>query len=214
MELPFSPDQFLDVFAAYNRALWPAAVALWLATLGGVVQLARGRARGAALGALLALHWAWSGLAYHALYFSAVNPAAPAFAALFAGQAGAFAWASVARPGLTFAWGHSPRHLLAAALLAGALAYPGLALLIVHAWPRVPTFGVPCPTTLFTAGCLLAAVPPVPRWLLVIPALWSLVGGSAAFLLGITPDLMLFAAGAALAGLGASSRLRDRPRAR
>jgi hypothetical protein len=73
---------------------------------------------------------------------------------------------------------------------------------------------VPCPTTLFTAGCLLAAVPPVPRWLLVIPALWSLVGGSAALLLGITPDLMLFAAGAALAGLGASSRLRDRPRAR
>jgi hypothetical protein len=25
MGLPFSRDQFLDVFAAYNMALWPAA---------------------------------------------------------------------------------------------------------------------------------------------------------------------------------------------
>ena len=30
MGLPFSRDQFLDVFAAYNTALWPAAAILWL----------------------------------------------------------------------------------------------------------------------------------------------------------------------------------------
>jgi hypothetical protein len=70
-------------------------------------------------------------------------------------------------------------------LLVLALAYSGLALATGHAWPRTPTFGVPCPTTLVTAGFLLAAVPPVPRWLAVIPVLWSIIGGSAALLLGV-----------------------------
>ncbi len=29
MKLPFTHDQFLDVFAAYNGALWPVAALLW-----------------------------------------------------------------------------------------------------------------------------------------------------------------------------------------
>jgi hypothetical protein len=28
MELPFSREEFFDLFAAYNRALWPAAIVL------------------------------------------------------------------------------------------------------------------------------------------------------------------------------------------
>jgi hypothetical protein len=208
--LPFSTDQFLDVFAAYNTALWHAATALWFVTLGAVIRLIRGRARGTELGALLAIHWAWSGLVYHALYFSTINPLAPVFALLFMIQAAGFAWTGVARPRLMFVWSNSLRHVLAALLLAYALAYPGLALL-VHDWPRVPMFGVPCPTTLFTAGCLLAAARPTPRRLFVIPVLWSLVGGSAALLLGITPDLALFAAGAALVAFALAPRALDRP---
>ena len=67
MQVPFTHDQFLNLFAAYNTALWPVAILLWLATLAGIVQLVRGRARGPGLAALLTLHWAWSGVAYHAL---------------------------------------------------------------------------------------------------------------------------------------------------
>jgi Family of unknown function (DUF6064) len=80
-----------------------------------------------------------------------------------------------------------------------ALAYPALAWLTVDAWPRVPMFGVPGPTALFTTGCLFAAVPPVARGLLVIPILWSLIGGAAAGRLGIRIDLALFAAAVAVA---------------
>jgi hypothetical protein len=201
VSLPFSHDAFLDVFAVYNRTWWPVAVVLWIATLVAIVQLVRDRARGAGLAALLAVHWAWSGVAYHARAFAAINPAAPLFAVLFLVQALAFVWSGVIRGRLAFAWGGSWRHRLAALLLLAAIAYPGVAWVTVNAWPRVPTFGVPCPTTLFTAGCLLAAVPPVPRRLLVIPVLWSLVGGSAALLLGIRIDLMLFVAGAGLSVL-------------
>jgi hypothetical protein len=71
--------------------------------------------------------------------------------------------------------------------------------------PRAPAFGVPCPTTIFTAGLLLAT--PLSRWLLVIPIVWSLVGGSAAFLFGMTPDLMLFATAVTLAGCALPAEL-------
>jgi hypothetical protein len=48
--------------------------------------------------------------------------------------------------------------------------------------------------------------------LLVIPFVWSLVGGSAALLLGIRIDLTLFAAGAGLLALAAARGNGDRPR--
>jgi len=44
--------------------------------------------------------------------------------------------------------------------------------------------------TIFTFGLLLMATPPLSRWLLVIPSIWSLIGGSAAILLNV-PRLLL-----------------------
>jgi hypothetical protein len=32
MQLPFTKEQFLDLFEAYNEALWPAIVLLWVAS--------------------------------------------------------------------------------------------------------------------------------------------------------------------------------------
>jgi hypothetical protein len=58
----------------------------------------------------------------------------------------------------------------------------------------MPTFGVPCPTTLYTTGILLMSGHV--RWpLLAIPLAWSIIGGSAALLLGMTPDYALLLAG-------------------
>jgi hypothetical protein len=50
-------------------------------------------------------------------------------------------------------------------------------------------FGItPCPLTLFTFGILLLASGRI-RWsLLVVPGAWSLIGGSAAFLLDVPQD--------------------------
>jgi hypothetical protein len=65
----------------------------------------------------------------------------------------------------------------------------------------MPSFGVPCPTTLFTAGLLLSLEPGgpgAPWYLLIIPLAWTLIGGSAAILLGVLPDVALLLGGAVL----------------
>jgi hypothetical protein len=65
-----------------------------------------------------------------------------------------------------------------------------------HGWPQVPMFGVtPCPVTLFTFGLLLMTRSPVSGWLLAIPFLWSLIGGSAAIALSVPQDWVLLVSG-------------------
>jgi hypothetical protein len=78
--------------------------------------------------------------------------------------------------------------------------YPVWSAYTGHAYPATPTFGLPCPTTIFTMGVLCFAAPPLPRGVMIAPVLWCLVGAQAAFLLGVQPDLGLIAAG--LVGLG------------
>ena len=196
--LPFTPEQFLQVFARYNEALWPLQWIAWLLGAAACIAVARaGSLRDRAVPAVLALFWLWTGIAYHAMFFSAINRAAFLFAALFVVQGllfAACAWRGTLRFG---------RHGAGAALgwalaLYALVAYPLLGLYAGHGYPRVPLFVVtPCPLVLFTFGMLLLAVR-VPGWLLVVPVAWSLVGGSAAFLLGVPQDWpLLFSAIAA-----------------
>ena len=59
-------------------------------------------------------------------------------------------------------------------------------------------FGItPCPVTLFTFGLVFLTTAPISRGLLVVPIVWSLIGGSAAFLLAVPQDWPLLFSGAA-----------------
>lgn len=77
------------------------------------------------------------------------------------------------------------------------LLYPFIGFVVGLEYPRLPLFAVPCPTTLVTAGLLVAAIK-VPRFVAVVPVLWAAAGSVAAFALGITADLALVIAGALL----------------
>ena len=198
MNLPFSHDAFLDVFGAYNAAVWPAVMLLWLVTAGVVFALFRtGRLNGQALFWLLALHWAWSGVAYHWFFFRSINPAAPIFAMLFIMQAAVFVWLAVVSRGSTRL---SPdlRGIIGGVLVVYGLAYPLVGVAFGLEYPRLPLFAVPCPTALITAGLLVTATD-VPRLVNAVPILWAAIGSSAAFILGIRADLALVVAGAVLA---------------
>ena len=81
------------------------------------------------------------------------------------------------------------------ALMGYAVVYPVLGLLLGMAFPRMPLFGVPCPTTAFTLGILLWIRPLQPR-LYVIPVLWSIIAFTAALQLGVLQDIGLLLAAA------------------
>jgi hypothetical protein len=146
---------------------------------------------------ILAAMWLWTGFGYHGLSFSMINKAAYVFAALFIVQGCYFIYAGVFRRQLRFglrpgaaAWG-------GAALVAyAAIIYPLIGVATDHRYPEMPMFGVtPCPVTIFTFGMLLLTAGPVPRWILVIPVVWSLIGGSAAILLKVPQDWLLLIGG-------------------
>lgn len=200
MSLPFTADQFFEVFAEYNRAFWPAAVALWLYAAAAVALLARrGPQSGWFVSLMLAVQWAWAALGYHAMFFTSINTAAWLFGGLFFVQSTLLAWYGVVRGELNFSEPGSPRHAVAAMLILYSLIYPLIVALEGHTFPAAPSFGVPCPTTLLTVGVIFAADPPWPRIIAVVPILWAFIAGSAAVLLGVHADLMLWVAGAALA---------------
>jgi hypothetical protein len=197
MQLPFTAEQFFQVFRTYNEAVWPAQVLLHvlaLMALGFVVLPRRGS--GAAISAILVGLWAWLGLAYHLAFFAAINPLAYVFAGFSVAAAAVFFWQGVVRRRLKFRWSSTPRAVAGLALVAFVLVvYPAWSTYTGHAYPALPTFGLPCPTTLFTLGLMGLAVSPYPRSPLVVPVARCFVGAQAAFLLGVQADLSLIAAG-------------------
>lgn len=191
--LPFTRDQFLAVFATYQQAAWPAMVAAYALAAAMLLALwARGAGAQRLVFTGLGLMWVWTGIAYHALHFAPINPAAWGFAALFVLQ-GAGLLAEAAR--------EAPAPVaMARWRLAAGLAWVCYAIVVYPLWglaagepaASVPAFGItPCPLVLFTWGVLLLRPAPVARRLLAVPLLWSVVGGSAAWLLDMPQDRAL-----------------------
>ncbi|MEO8545754.1 MAG: DUF6064 family protein [Burkholderiaceae bacterium] len=202
MKLPFTIEQFYGVFRDYNTSIWPAQWLLVAMALAAMVAALRPRPwSGVAVSAILGVLWAWIALAYHLAFFARISPAAYAFAALSMVGAAAFIWQGVIRRRLTFQWAPGPKAVTGAALILFALVvYPVWSAYAGHPYPATPTFGLPCPTTIFIIGMLCFAVPPTPRSPLIVPLLWCLVGAQAAFLIGVQPDLGLIPTG--LVGIG------------
>jgi Family of unknown function (DUF6064) len=197
MFLPFSADEFFEVFRRYNESVWPAQFVMTVLAI-AAVPLLRVNRRSAARGiaAILGVLWLWTGLVYHGLHFSRINSAAVAFGALSVIAGLAFLWCGTVKGVMPFRAKLNRRTFAGALLIVYALlGYPALSLWAGHAYPAVPTFGTPCPTTLFTLGMLCFLVPPYPRLPLVGPVLWTIVGSQAAFFLGVVQDLALIPAG-------------------
>jgi len=198
LALPFTTAEFYGVFARYNTSLWPIQLVLLALAVACLVVVAVPARGPRAIAWMLALLWAWMGVAYHFAFFAAINPAAWAFGALSLVGAAVFGWQAV-RGTLAFRWQRGWRSVAGAALVAYALVgYPALGWLLGARYPEMPTFGLPCPTTIFTLGILLFAVRPVPRVVFVVPLLWSCVGTVAAFALGVRQDLGLLVAAAVI----------------
>jgi hypothetical protein len=193
MRTPFSAGQFFDVFSRYNDAVWPMQVILFAAAL-VLVALAMMSPRSSRLVvAGLAALWAWMGIAYHVIFFARLTPAAYLFGSAFLVEAALLAWHGLHTRRLHFALPReTPGTIVGMLLIAYALVgYPAIGYALGQQYPAVPTFGLPCPTVIFTFGMLAWCVRPVPLSVLIVPAAWSLLGQSAATNFGVWEDLAL-----------------------
>ena len=207
--MPFDSAQFLEVFARYNAAVFPAQVVLLIAALVAIRLAARGdRTSSKISAAILSLLWLWMGVVYHWLFFSQINGAAVVFGGFFVLQSFFFIYAGVIGNEISFHRPSGTTSMIGTSLLIYALiVYPLIGMAVGHSYPYSPTFGLPCPTTIFTFGLLLRSTRKVPLYVLAIPLVWSLLGVSAAYSFGIWEDLGLLVAGGVATWLLAGDRL-------
>lgn len=165
----------------------------YLAGLTSIVLAFRcGRVASKLISLILAALWLWMGVVYHLIFFSTINKAAELFGALFIVQALIFIFSGVLSSRLSFGFRSDVQGVLGAVLITYALVgYPMIGMAFGHVYPAAATFGVPCPTTIFTFGLLLGAGVNTRFYVLLIPMLWSLIGLWAAISLGMYEDLGL-----------------------
>lgn len=209
--LPFTHQQFVNVFALYNGVIWPLQ---WLAQAVGLAMLAGLRwpspARDRSTVLALAVMWLWTGIVYHGVFFSLVNPASTLFAAFFVAE-GLLLFEAAWRGRLAFGQRGWRRGLGVSLLVYAVVLYPSLGLLLGERVLDLPAFGLtPCPVALATLGVLLLASGAAPRWLAAIPLAWALIGGSAAILLKVPQDWPLLVTPALLAILAVHERMQRR----
>ncbi len=197
MKPPFTIEQFLQVFKNYNLAIFPMQIIFYLLAATVIYfSIKKSSASDKMINVTLSFFWIWMGIVYHIIYFSVINKVAILFGTVFIIQGLLFLYFGVFKSVLSYKFESNRYGITGAIIIAFALLfYPVLGYIIGHVYPTSPTFGLPCPTTIFTFGLLLWSAKKLPLTILIIPFLWSIVGFFAAFSLGIFEDSGLPIAG-------------------
>ncbi|MEW6408197.1 MAG: DUF6064 family protein [Patescibacteria group bacterium] len=196
MALPFTIDQFLFVFEQYNLSVFPMQIIILLLAIASVFLVFKQvKNNNKIITGILAFFWLWIGIAYHLIFFTSINKASYLFGALFIIQGILFLFVGF-KDKLSFKFRKDAYGITGSIfVLYAIIIYPILNYVFGHWWPSNPTFGLPCPTTIFTFGLLLWTNKKVPKYILIIPLIWALIGMSAAINLGVWEDLGLIFAG-------------------
>lgn len=196
MNLPFNTAQFLDVFRNYNNSVFPIQIFFnILAVLLIIFAIKKFNYSDKIIISGLSFLWIWMGAVYHIIFFSTINKMAFLFGPLFILQGILFAVYGF-KTKMSFKFNRGITAYISILLLLYALIiYPWLGYYSGHVYPASPTFGLPCPTTIFTFGMLLLLENKYPFKIFIIPLLWSVIGFTAAIYLSIYEDIGLLAAG-------------------
>ena len=153
MRLPFTIEQFLDVFRRYNEAVWPVQWVLASVGVIAIVLALRGDRRASRwVSVLLAMLWFWMAIAYHLSFFADLSRVGIIFGLAFGMQGALFSWLA-ARKHVSL---YRPRSVAtmsigAVVIVYALILYPVLGSLIVHRYPASPTVGVPSSSVLSKA---------------------------------------------------------------
>ena len=197
MNIPFTIDQFFQIIREYNTSIFPMQIVLNILALTSIIlAIKRRNYSNKFISITLGFFWLWMGIVYHFIFFTKINPAAFVFALFFVLQGIIFIYYGAAKNILSFGFRKDWIGIVGLLFIIYALLiYPILGILFGHIYPNSPTFGLPCPTTIFTFGILLWTLKKVAIYFVIIPFLWSIIGLSAAINLRVYEDFGLIVAG-------------------
>lgn len=193
MKTPFTTEQFFEVFEKYNSSIFPLQ---WIILLVGIVFLliihSHSIFKGKIIGSFLGLLWIWMGYAYHISFFTEINKAAWVFGGVFILQGILILIHSLFTNRINFNFTPNLNGYLAYFfILFGLIIYPLISNFSEGSLERTISLGLPCPTTIMTFGFFMLTVDRFPKYLLIIPSLWAVVGLSAVFNFGVYQDIMI-----------------------
>ncbi len=197
MKTPFTPEQFFEVLKNYNEAAFPMQFILYMLSVIAIYLVINPMpGSNKIINSVLSFFWFWMGIVYHLTYFTVINKAAYLFGGLFIFQGLLFLYLGVFKNKIRYQF-HQDKYGVAgiSLVLFSLIGYPLIGYFLGHTYPASPTFGLPCPTTIFTFGLLLQTNRKIPVLIPFVPLLWSIIGFTAAFRFGITEDTGLLISG-------------------
>lgn len=197
MNMPFTIEQFFSVFRDYNLSVWPMQILLNI--LAAVVifsAIKKYKFNNEIISGILGFLWLWTGFIYHLIFFTGINKAAYIFGALFIIQGILFIYSGIFRKAFIFEFKKNVYGITGIVFVLYALIiYPVIGNISGHTYPDNPTFGLPCPSVIFTFGILLWTNKKIPLYIIIIPLLWSVIGFFAALNFSVYEDTGLLIAG-------------------
>ncbi len=196
METPFTIEQFFEVFERYNTSVFPAQIIfLCLGIIALLLITSRRKNSNYFITGFLGFLWLWIGIVYHLSFFISINKAAYGFGILFILQ-GLFFMREMFRTHLNFDSEKNGRTFLGYFfILFGLIFYPIIGYLLGGKISVTISLGLPCPPTILTFGFLMLSKKGFPKYLLIVPSIWAVIGTFAAVNFGVYQDfLMLIAA--------------------
>ncbi len=196
MQTPFTTEQFFQVFDRYNLSVFPIQLLIIILGIAAIILiLSRAPFKNTWIGGFLGLLWIWIGVAYHIVFFSTINKVAYLFGAVFILQGIFFLIEALIKKRIVFEFRKKLIDYVGYVfILYGLIIYPVLSFLSEKSLHRIIAPGLPCPSTILTFGFLILTNRKFPKYLIIIPSLWAIIGTSAAFNFGVYQDyLMIFA---------------------
>lgn len=192
MNPPFTIQQFFEIFEKYNSTVFPFQLIIFIFGLAAVLMVHSSKnIKNKVITGILGFFWLWIGAVYHIAFFVSINKAAYAFGGLFIIQ-GLLFLMELFRRKLEFNFSQCIREYIGYFFIVfGLIIYPIVSYFLEGSFARTISLGLPCPTTILTFGFLLLTNERFPKYLLIIPTLWAIIGTGAAINFGIYQDYIM-----------------------
>lgn len=197
IKTPFTSEQFFSVFEKYNTAIFPLQ---WILFFTGcfifLLLHFQNRYKHKLIGSYLSFLWLWAGAVYFINFFSEITKMAFVFGVLFIVQGSLILHQTVYSNMLTFNLSKNLKTFFGYFfIIFGLFVYPSLPYLRPDFDKQLLLIGLPCPTAIVTFGFFLLINLKFPKYLLIIPSIWSVIALSAAINFGVYQDtIIVFAA--------------------